>query len=54
MKRFDWSRAVQHFAMFTTLDFRVKMFLKLNPEINKFSKKYRLTYTTKERKMITE
>ena len=30
MKRFDWSRAVQHFVMFTSLNFRVKMVYKMN------------------------
>ena len=32
MKRFNWSRAVQHFVMFTSLDFRMKMFHKMNPK----------------------
>ena len=32
MKRFDWSRAVQQFVMFTSLDFWVKMFYKIKPK----------------------
>ena len=32
MKRFDWSRAIQHFVMFTSCDFRLKMFQKMNPK----------------------
>ena len=29
MKRSDWSRAIQHFVMFTSFDFRLKMFHKM-------------------------
>ena len=32
MKRFDCLRAIQHFVMFTSCDFRLKMFHKMNPK----------------------
>ena len=32
MKRFEWSRAIQHFVMLTSCDFRLKMFHKINPK----------------------
>ena len=32
MKCFDWLRAIQHFVIFTSCDFRLKLFHKMSPK----------------------
>ena len=52
MRRFDWSKAMQHFVMFTSLDFRVKMFHKMNPK-KKQSSEYQMAKSHIIKHMLT-